>query len=782
MKEALKLKSKSGIHRLISALEERGFSAAATTVPGRSRCCGCPETLPAAPAPPSRALETASAANFSPNVIRGDFTPKISGVRAANEAAAIQLPLYGRIAAGLPIEALRDRSTVVDMPVALLGNGEHYRARGRRRFDGRGRHPRRRHGHHPAIETAENGADRRRPGGRQRGHAEASAAARQFDRARAVQRPARNAHLPGRSGEGAGQARRALAALLIPAGDPCWADGGLPDPPRMSSPLPSVDALLRTQEAAVLAARFGRAATVSAIRAELGRLRAARRLPRPAASGPGRGGRCAARCGSPRSQRPVFNLTGTVLHTNLGRAPMPAEAAEAAVAALRSADHAGIRPRDRAARRARRPRARPPARADRRRGRDGGQQQRRRRAARPEHARRRARGARSRAASWWRSAARSGCPTSWPAPGRGWSRSAPPTARIARDYGAAIGAATALLLRVHPSNYAIAGFTAAVPLRRTRADRPRGAACRCVEDLGSGSLVDLVRLGAAARADVPRGIRARAPTSSCFSGDKLLGGPQAGLIVGRAELIARAQRQSDEARAAARQGAAGGAGTRAAPLSEARAACRPPARPAPAQPRGASHPGHAERVAPRSSAPSRIAPCPSNACQSQIGSGALPLDLLAFLRGHPRRRRLWRASRPGCAPSPTGDRPHRPGAGLARLPLSRAGRRTGLRGAAPASQRVTGCRGRTAGRSSPLEEKRSRWAGRPSKPVGAAMRSRVGSTPALFRRLATAACDMCATLSEKRITPCSSRATGVSFPSPSGGTAVQHPPPAARIA
>ena len=48
------------------------------------------------------------------------------GVRAANDAAAIQLPLYGRIAAGMPIEALRDAGSQIDVPMALLGNGEHY--------------------------------------------------------------------------------------------------------------------------------------------------------------------------------------------------------------------------------------------------------------------------------------------------------------------------------------------------------------------------------------------------------------------------------------------------------------------------------------------------------------------------------------------------------------------------------------------------------------------------------------------------------------------------------
>jgi repressor LexA len=63
---------------------------------------------------------------FTPNVIRGDFTGRIQGVRAANDAAAVKLPLYGRIAAGLPIEALRDTSTMIDVPASLLGPGDHY--------------------------------------------------------------------------------------------------------------------------------------------------------------------------------------------------------------------------------------------------------------------------------------------------------------------------------------------------------------------------------------------------------------------------------------------------------------------------------------------------------------------------------------------------------------------------------------------------------------------------------------------------------------------------------
>jgi repressor LexA len=123
MKDALKLKSKSGIHRLISALEERGFLARRRHRARALEVVRLPENL--ATRPGDDAAE-AKGPTFSPNVIRGDFTPRIPGVRAANDAAAIQLPLYGRIAAGLPIEALRDPTTYVDMPMHMLGSGEHY--------------------------------------------------------------------------------------------------------------------------------------------------------------------------------------------------------------------------------------------------------------------------------------------------------------------------------------------------------------------------------------------------------------------------------------------------------------------------------------------------------------------------------------------------------------------------------------------------------------------------------------------------------------------------------
>jgi repressor LexA len=125
MKDALKLKSKSGIHRLISALEERGFLGRRRHRARALEVLRMPENLSTrTTASESVAAETGQ--SFSPNVIQGDFTSRIPGVRAANDATAIQLPLYGRIAAGMPIEALRDPTSYVDMPVHMLGNGEHY--------------------------------------------------------------------------------------------------------------------------------------------------------------------------------------------------------------------------------------------------------------------------------------------------------------------------------------------------------------------------------------------------------------------------------------------------------------------------------------------------------------------------------------------------------------------------------------------------------------------------------------------------------------------------------
>src|SRR5882724_4890873 len=110
MKEALGLKSKSGIHRLISGLEERGFIR---RLPHRARA------LEVMKRPEEMAFGQADAGNgersrFSPTVIRGDFKSALPGApTVAADAEAVQLPLYGRIAAGTPIEALRDHATTV---------------------------------------------------------------------------------------------------------------------------------------------------------------------------------------------------------------------------------------------------------------------------------------------------------------------------------------------------------------------------------------------------------------------------------------------------------------------------------------------------------------------------------------------------------------------------------------------------------------------------------------------------------------------------------------------
>ncbi|GAA5057659.1 transcriptional repressor LexA [Erythrobacter westpacificensis] len=107
MKEALDLKSKSGVHRLISALEERGFIR---RLPNRARALEVvkmPENLGGKPIDP----------------VAKATTPPPSQPEPANDV--IEIPLHGRIAAGVPIEALEDSQTL-PVPAALLGSGEHY--------------------------------------------------------------------------------------------------------------------------------------------------------------------------------------------------------------------------------------------------------------------------------------------------------------------------------------------------------------------------------------------------------------------------------------------------------------------------------------------------------------------------------------------------------------------------------------------------------------------------------------------------------------------------------
>jgi len=104
MREALDLKSKSGVHRLISALEERGFIR---RLPNRAR-----------------ALEVLKLPETATNLVAASVPAQLRPVRtAANDT--MEIPLHGRIAAGTPIEALQGTETFA-VPAALLGPGEHY--------------------------------------------------------------------------------------------------------------------------------------------------------------------------------------------------------------------------------------------------------------------------------------------------------------------------------------------------------------------------------------------------------------------------------------------------------------------------------------------------------------------------------------------------------------------------------------------------------------------------------------------------------------------------------
>lgn len=116
MKEAVNLRSKSGIHRLVTALEERGFLR---RLPHRARAL---EVVKLPPSHPGEAPQRAG--GFKPSVIEGNFGHGRPVSGKGDES--VGLPLYGRVAAGMPIEALRDESNSIDVPASLLGSGEHY--------------------------------------------------------------------------------------------------------------------------------------------------------------------------------------------------------------------------------------------------------------------------------------------------------------------------------------------------------------------------------------------------------------------------------------------------------------------------------------------------------------------------------------------------------------------------------------------------------------------------------------------------------------------------------
>ncbi len=127
MKIALDLKSKSGIHRLIVALEERGFLR---RMPNRARAMEIirlPESV-------SPGLAVPRSKGFSPSVIEGSLGRKpveaepsnISASASRDDNTSVAVPVMGRIAAGTPISAIQNNTHTIPIPADMLGNGEHY--------------------------------------------------------------------------------------------------------------------------------------------------------------------------------------------------------------------------------------------------------------------------------------------------------------------------------------------------------------------------------------------------------------------------------------------------------------------------------------------------------------------------------------------------------------------------------------------------------------------------------------------------------------------------------
>ena len=306
---------------------------------------------------------------------------------------------------------------------------------------------------------------------------------------------------------------------------------------RVRPALPSVDRVLHAEEAGALVARYGRPAVVEAIRTAIERRRRCGAgasvnavVDASAAS--------LARDMAP-SQRRVFNLTGTVLHTNLGRAPLPEEAITAAVEAMREPTTLEY------------------------------EIETGKRGERDNHVSRwltQLTGAEA-ALTVNNNAGALVLALNTLAEGREtivsrgelieiggsfrlpdiMARSGTRLREVGTtnrthlaDYAAAIGPETGLILKAHTSNYAIQGFTAAVPTARLAA-LARERAIPFVEDLGSGSLVDFERWGLPHEPTVAESLACGADLVT-FSGDKLLGGPQAGLVVGMAALVERLAR------------------------------------------------------------------------------------------------------------------------------------------------------------------------------------------------------------------------------------------------
>jgi len=296
--------------------------------------------------------------------------------------------------------------------------------------------------------------------------------------------------------------------------------------------LPAVDSVLRSEGAGELIARYGRPLVLDAIRKALAEHRLGGKGASVAAIVEASGA-ALVRTMQP-SQRRVFNLTGTVLHTNLGRAQLPEEAIAAATAAMREATTLEY---------------------DLATGRRG---------ERDDHVAgwlTRLTGAEAALAVNNNAAAlvlalntladrRETIVSRGELIEIGGSFRLPDIMARAgtrlrevgttnrthlADFAAAIGPETGLILKVHTSNYAIEGFTAMAPAAELAA-LARGHGIPFVEDLGSGSLIDLEGWGLPHEPIAAEAL-AQGADLVTFSGDKLLGGPQAGLVVGRTDLI-----------------------------------------------------------------------------------------------------------------------------------------------------------------------------------------------------------------------------------------------------